>query len=311
MNTDEYDHTSLKKQQREKLLSLLGDLPEIAEKPKAHLIGVEETEAYMLEKLILDLNGIEPVPAYFVKPKEHTEKLPVILFNHSHGGFYDMGKNELIRNEHPYLVSPCYAQQLTQLGYSALCIDAWGFGERHGRSESEIFKEMLWKGQVMWGMMVYDSIRAVDYLHTRPDVDTDRIGTLGISMGSTMAWWVAALDERIKVCIDLCCLTDFQALIASRGLDQHSVYYYVPKLLKYMTTAQINALISPRPHLSLAGIYDSLTPPSGLDIIDRELGETYEKEGAKDAWKLLRYNTGHYETAAMRSEIISFLKKWM
>jgi hypothetical protein len=126
-----------------------------------------------------------------------------------------------------------------------------------------------------------------------------------------MAWWVAALDTRIKTCIDICCLTDFRALIESRGLDGHGIYYYVPGLLKYFTTAQINALIAPRAHLSLAGNYDLLTPPSGLDKIDRELRETYSSEGATERWKLLRYETGHFETAAMRAEILDFIKRWL
>ena len=78
---------------------------------------------------------------------------------------------------------------------------------------------MLWKGQVLWGMMVYDSIRAIDYLVSRPEVDQKRLGTVGMSMGSTMAWWVAALDVRIKACVDICCLTDFHALIVNRNLD--------------------------------------------------------------------------------------------
>ena len=108
---------------------------------------------------------------------------------------------------------------LTKLGFAALCIDTWAFGERRGRSEGEIFREMLWSGQVMWGMMVFDSLRALDYLESRPDVDPARIGTLGLSMGSTMAWWLAALDTRVKVCIDICCLTDFEALIAHRSLE--------------------------------------------------------------------------------------------
>lgn len=77
--------------------------------------------------------------------------------------------------------------------------------------------------------MVYDSIKALDYLTSRPDVDPKRLATLGISMGSTMAWWLAALDTRIKVCIDLCCLTDFHSLIEARGLDGHGLYYYVPR----------------------------------------------------------------------------------
>ena len=57
---------------------------------------------------------------------------------------------------------------------------------------------MLWNGRVLWGMMVFDNLRALDYLVSREDVDAQRLATLGISMGSTMAWWSAALDERIR-----------------------------------------------------------------------------------------------------------------
>ena len=130
-------------------------------------------------------------------------------------------------------------------------------------------------------------------------------------MGSTMAWWVAALDTRIGVCVDICCLTDFQALIDSRGLDGHGIYYYVPSLLKHFTTAQINALIAPRAHLSLAGNFDALTPPAGLDRIDAELRQVYEAESAPEAWKLVRNDIGHFETAAMRATILSFLDQWL
>src|SRR5437763_1866113 len=141
----------------------------------------------------------------------------------------------------------------------------WCFGERSTRTELDTFKEMLWKGQVLWGMMVYDNLRALDYLLTREDVNPSRIGTVGLSMGSTMAWWTAALDERVKVTIDLCCLTDFHELIETRGLDGHGIYYFVPNLLKHFDTSSINALIAPRAHLSLNGNYDQLTPPRGLD----------------------------------------------
>jgi dienelactone hydrolase len=161
-----------------------------------------------------------------------------------------------------------------------------------------------------WGM-VYDSLRAIDYLASRPDVDAGRLATMGISMGSTMAWWVAALAPPIKVCVDMCCLTDFQALIDSRGLDGHGIYYYVPSLLKHFTTAQINALIAPRAHLSLAGNLDRLTPAAGLDRVDAELQEVYEAEDAPQAWKLVRYDMGHFETAAMRAEVLRFLERWL
>lgn len=290
---------------RQELFSLLGDLPDSSEVTTVKVFE-EERETYILEKLILHLNGIEKVPAYFTKPKSIKGPTPALLFNHSHGGFYELGKNELIKGN-VYLHNPPYAEELAKLGYSALCIDMWGFGERRGRTESEIFKEMLWKGQVMWGMMVYDNLRALDYLASRNDVLCERIGTIGMSMGSTMAWWTAALDTRIKVCVDICCLTDFQELIETRGVDLHGIFYYVPKLLTAFTTAQINALIAPRDHLSLAGNYDRLTPPRGLERLDRELKQIYLEAGASENWKMLRYDIGHLETAEMREEIKTYL----
>jgi dienelactone hydrolase len=161
----------------------------------------------------------------------------------------------------------------------------------------------------MWGMMVFDSLRGADYLAGRAEVDACRLATLGMSMGSTMAWWVAALDERIKVCVDICCLTDFDALIETNHLSGHGIYYYVPSLLKHFTTSQINALIAPRPHLALAGNLDPLTPPAGLDRIDRDLKETYAQAGRPDHWKLFRQDVEHVETPEMRREALAFLRR--
>ncbi len=295
---------------RQRLYALLGDLPARDRPIRAQLIDAGEHDGYWLEKLVLDLNGIEDAPAYFVKPLRAEGELPAVLYNHAHGGNYVLGKDELIRGRDA-LQRPPYAKALTDAGYAALCIDTWLFGERRGRTESELFKLMLWRGQVLWGMMVYDSLRATDYLAGRPDVDASRVATLGLSMGSTMAWWTAALHPGIEVCVDLCCLTEYEALIESRGLDGHGVYYYVPSLLKHFSTSDINALIAPRPHLALAGNYDPLTPPVGLDRVDAALRTVYAEAGAVDAWRLVRSDTGHFETALMRAEIMAFLAQWL
>ncbi len=293
---------------RRLLYRLLGDLPPRDRKISARTLSKEARPNYILEKLELDLNGIEPVPAWFARPKEIKGRVPVFLYNHAHGGKYALGKDEFI-NGRGSLQSPPYAEVLTAQGYCALCIDTWVFGERAKRSELDVFKEMLWKGQVLWGMMVYDSLRAINYLISRPEADTSRVATLGLSMGSTMAWWVAALDERVKATVDICCLTDYQALIEAGGLKEHGIYYYVPSLLKHFTTARINALIAPRAHLSLAGNLDPLTPVVGLERIDSELKKVYADAGRPGNWKLLRYDTGHQETPQMRREILAFLKE--
>jgi len=292
---------------REELRSLLGPLPEVTGPPPARLVAREERDGYVLEKLVLDLNGVEDVPAYLALPRSPAATpVPVVLYNHSHGRNFELGKNELFQGSAARQQRP-YCEELTAAGYAVFCADMWSFGERRGKSESALFKELLWKGQVLWGLRVFDTLRALDYLVERPELDAERIGTTGISMGSTMAWWVAALDTRIRVCVDLCCLTDFQALIDADGLDGHDVYYYVPGLVAQFSTAEINALIAPRAHLSLAGRYDSLTPQVGLERIDAALRRVYAEAGAPEKWKLIVYGTGHMETADMRAAVMTFL----
>jgi dienelactone hydrolase len=296
---------------RDELYRLLGDLPHRRRPISGRKIGEEQREGgYLVESWVLDLNGREPVPAYLARPRVVSAPAPAILYNHSHGGGYRIGKSELVEGR-SYLQQPAYGKVLTNLGYVVLCIDHWVFGGRSHTSELDTFKAMLWQGQVLWGMMVYDSLRALDFLAQRPDVDRHRIGTLGMSMGSNMAWWLAALDDRIKVTVDICCLTDFQALLARKGLSGHGVYYYVPGLLKRFTTAQINALIAPRAHLALAGLHDKLTPAEGLDRIDGELRKVYAETGHPERWKLLRYEAGHEETAQGRAEAVAFLKAFL
>jgi hypothetical protein len=295
---------------RKELYELLGKLPDRERPISVELVSTEEKDGVVIEKLLLDINGLEKVPAFFSKPKNAKGKLPVVLFNHSHFGQYEVGKNEFIHGRKE-MQAPPYAFALAREGYAGFCLDSWGFGERSGKSELDLFKEMLWKGQVLFGMMVYDNLRALDYLDSREDIDKDRIATMGMSMGSTMAWWLAALDERIKVVVDLNCLTDFQTLLEKNDLSLHGIYYYVPDLLNHFSTSKINGLISPRPHFGLAGRFDPLTPLEGLSIIDENLKKIYAKDGAPEAWKLKIYEVGHEETAEMREDILQFLRDWL
>jgi dienelactone hydrolase len=295
---------------RKKLFGLLGDLPARKRRVTAQLLREEQTSLYRLERLLLDTGGPEPIPALATLPLSGEPPYPAVLFSHSHGGFYRLGKRELLEGN-VYLANPPYADALAERGIACFAIDHLNFGERHRQAESELFKELLWRGQVQWGSMVFDSLAALDYLARRPDIDTERIGALGISMGSTMSYWTAALDERVRVVVELCCLTDWDELIASRGLDEHGVYYYVPGLLKHFTTAELLELVAPRPFLSLSGNQDPLTPPRGLDKLDAAMKKAYRARGAAEAWKMLREDHGHFETETMRRRALEWLERWL
>jgi hypothetical protein len=295
---------------RAELYGLLGDLPDRARPVQGRKRGEQIRDGYVLETWELDLNGIETAPAYLARPRDNAGRRPAVVFNHSHGGGYKIGKTEFIEGRE-YLQPVPYAKALTDLGYVAVSIDHWIFGERSHTTELDTFKAMLWNGQVLWGMMVFDSLKAVDWLVQRPDVDASRLGTIGMSMGSSMAQWLGALDTRIGVVVDICCLTDYHTLLAKKGLSGHGIYYYVPSLLKHFTASQINALIAPRPHLAVAGLQDRLAPVEGLDVIDRELTRTYTALGHADKWQIRRYDVGHQETPDGRREALAFLQRYL
>lgn len=133
----------------------------------------------------------------------------------------------------------------------------------------------------------------------------------GMSMGSTKAWWLAALDDRVKLTIDLCCLTDFESLIAEHGLSLHGLYYFVPSLLKEFDTTGINELIVPRAHLSVNGRKDPLTPPSGVAKIREKLLPLYRQYGREEDCRIELFDCAHEETPEMRSMIFDWMRRYL
>ena len=107
--------------QRKVLHGLLGDLPDRHRPLASRKIAEEEREGYVLEKLELDLNGLETVPAYFVRPRDARGPVPAILFNHSHGGGYTVGKEEFVAGR-SYLQPTPYAKAITARGWAGLSI---------------------------------------------------------------------------------------------------------------------------------------------------------------------------------------------
>jgi hypothetical protein len=226
---------------------------------------------------------------------------------------YDLGKEQLLLGVD---AQPAYAPVCAEKGLVTLAIDCWCFGERKHdenghRGEEDTFKSMLWNGQVLYGMMMFDEFRAMDYLASRPEVNANRLGVLGMSMGATKAWWLAALDPRVRVCVDVCCLTDSEELLKVHNLSGHGVYYYVPSLLKHFQTAQINELIVPRAHLSVNGRLDELTPPAGVEKIRDYLLPLYQMYGKGEDCHIEMFECPHQELPPMRKLILEWMDTYM
>lgn len=290
---------------RRKLLSLLGDRS-VPENHEHQVLMIEKRQGYVLETLMLSLNGLETVPAYFAKPLNASAPLPAVIYCHSHGGNFENGKDELLTGS-PYLVEHSFIEEITGLGFAVCAIDMWGFNERRGKQESELVKEMLLRGQTLWGMRVFDSMSLIDYLQSRPDVDGERLASIGMSMGGLMSWWLSALDERIKVSVDIAAQVNIETLIEKRGLDHHGFYYYIPGLLKHFSTLAVQELIVPRARLSMIGKDDRLCPAEGAVFLNSRLKDFYEKQQAPGHWEGRILTGGHQETKEMRELWKAFL----
>ncbi len=301
--------TAATAQRRADLWRLLGPRPMLDGAPSGTLLETEVTEFAHVEHWTLSLNSDEPVPALLLHPL-HEPPRGIILYCHAHGNRFEMGKDELLKGR-PAIESQPYGEVLPAMGYAVLAIDHWCFGERAlppGRTERAMVKRLLWQGKTLWGYRVHDTLVALEWLRNQSGFAHLPATTLGLSMGSTMAIWAAALDPTITACIDTCGLSEFDALLANGNFDLHGEYFFVPGLLAEFSAAEISALIAPRWHLSMVGMTDPLTPPDGVASVDTALIETYRTFAAEGAWTQYRSPAGHVETADMRARVLQALR---
>jgi len=305
---------------RAQVWDLLGKLPPRPAKPKVETLSREDRGDYIVEKFQFDNSAGANVPGYIILPKNRSAKSPAILYCHWHGGEYDLGKEELFQSKHtPEEPGSAFAKR----GYVVIGVDAYCFGERNGQDpggpsekgrdgELSASKFNLWVGRTLWGMILRDDLMALDYLMSRPEVDTERIGVMGMSMGATRAWWLMALDERVKTAVPICCLTRYQNLIEQGLLKSHGIYYFVPNILNHFDTEAIVALIAPRPVLFLDGDQDGTSPVDGIHAIEaavRPVYRLYEKESEFES--VVYAGQGHIYTKQMWTKTLDWMDKYL
>lgn len=305
---------------RKKVEESLGDQPP-RPTPKAHLVSVEIHPGFTLERLRLP-NGLgDTMSALLLVPENVKKPASAILWLHSTS--YD----------HRHLLQPNtnggeepLAAAFIKRGWVVFAPDAAWYGDRRGQGpagprenydllreqQSDQLKFHLWHGRTLWGMFVRDDRCALDYLFTRPEVDAKRIGTTGISMGSTRAWWLAALDDRIAAVVGVACLTRYENLIHHGNLRAHGLYYFVFGLLKHFDTEAVISLIAPRPALFLTGELDNGSPADGIKVIEEKVAAVYKALGVSEKFRSVRYpEVGHTYTPEMRKEMLAWFEKWL
>jgi dienelactone hydrolase len=290
---------------REDLASLLS-----FREPGIELVSAEAAarEGYVFERLELDVKGVGKVRAFLTRPAGDGGPWPAILYGHSHGGRHEIGASELMDGR-SYLLSP-FGPLLARAGYVALCMDMPTFGDRDDVEESSATKAHIWFGTSLIGQMVSEQAAALTYLSSRDDVDPERIGAFGISLGSTLAYWHAALDLRIRAVAHLCCYADYATLVELGNHDNHGIYLLVPGLLRHTSTGEIAGLVAPRPQLICLGDQDELTPPLSIERALAVTRPMYETAGAAEALEVfVEAGVDHRETPEMHRRVMGFFER--
>jgi len=303
---------------RATLLDCLGDMPPRPDPRMVSVVSKEDHGDYTLERFEFH-NGVDMrVPGILFVPKNRQGPVPAIIALHGHGSVARSGKVTIETDPTSELpVGPMLARK----GYVVAAIDGYFHGERLGKGpggeredknaqEATLFKLFLWQGRTLWGMMLREEQCLIDYLQTRPEVDRERIGATGMSMGCTRSWWLAALDERIKAIVGVCCFTRYTELIAHGNIRAHGIFYFVPGVLKHFDTEAIYALVAPRPMLMLSGDQDGGAPTDGVITLEQKLGAVYRLHGKPDHFRSVIYqDTGHEYLPEMKEEMVRWFER--
>jgi dienelactone hydrolase len=142
-----------------------------------------------------------------------------------------------------------------EAGYLCFCPDTRGFGEQDSaRGCSQICLNALSVGYALGGLRIWDHLRCLDYLVSRPDVDVKRIGAVGLSMGCEHTMYVFALDTRVAVAALSCCMFRLPERIDQEACCLCS---HIPSLFSWLDWPDIGCAIAPRPVLIQQGIRDA------------------------------------------------------
>lgn len=288
------------------LFQLIGSLPQKTSlNPK--ILETNDCGSYIRQKVEYSVEENERVQAYVLIPKERQNKLPAVFCHHQHDGNWVIGKSEVVG----LIGNPdlAYAKELAERGYVTIAPDAIGFEERNKNQYSGIdilnsyqhvdeLTSRIVKGQTLFAKALHDISVALDYLETREEVDSSKLGFIGHSYGGVMAAFTPAFEERIKVSVSNCGLLNLQKQTPSLELT-------VPGISTVCDTADIINLIQPRSLLLLATADDKHFKYA------KEIYEKAKTNYNEGALEFEMYEGNHVFTKEMRDRAYSFLDHYL
>lgn len=333
---------------REKVLELFHYAPPRVP-PSPEVVDRWETPDYIQEKILFSTTPWFRVPAFVLIPKGRKGPFPAIVDLHSHGGMFVYGKEKVMpmpEGDSPAITK--YRQEnyegrstslaLCRRGYVVITIDCFYFGERRtffekdaqkygldrskysledvqylnrraGQGEATLANSLCWAGTTWQGIAHWDDLRTVDYLASR-EVDSSRIGCVGISMGGWRTDFLSALEDRIQCAVSVGWMSTLRHMIQAH-VDTHSFIHFLPGLAHFLDLPDVIGCMVPKPLMVQQCSRDALYPMEGMKESLKKIEAIYAKAGAASKFQGRFYDQPHIFSLKMQEDAFDWLDRWL
>jgi len=287
---------------RAKIVELVGGFPAGPKPLQAQTLEVREFPGYRREKFVFESRPGVWVLGYLLTPASGGPFAPVIAIpGHGRGvddivGIDEHGHDRTVKGPYEY----DYAIQIVEHGMAAVALEPMAFGCRRDpitKSKSLTLTACqpaagaaLLLGQTMIGWRVYDTMRAIDWIAARPELDAARVGCLGCSGGGTCTLFTAALDTRVRAALVSSYLNTFRDSIMSVA---HCIDNYVPGILNWAEMYDVAGLVAPRALFAEGGLRDDIFPIAATRASFEKVKKVYQVFGAADRTGLEVFDGPH------------------
>ncbi|MBU6401121.1 MAG: acetylxylan esterase, partial [Verrucomicrobia bacterium] len=239
-------------------------------------------------------------------PKNLTRPAPTVLYVCGHALVMQHGISYGNKTAYQH-----HGEWFARNGYVCLVIDSLQLGEIQGIHHGTYRRGMWWwnsRGYTPAGVEAWNGIRALDYLQSRPEVDSNRFGITGRSGGGAYSWTIAALDNRIKVAAPVAGITDLHNHVVDGTVEGHCDCMFFVNTYRW-DYPQLAALLAPRPLLICNSDKDSIFPLDGVMRLHAKVRQIYSLYGASTNLGVLITEGPHQDTQDLQVPVFRWFNR--